>query len=126
MSSPEGDIMDMDDVFGISVHNSMENPETFSPTRISTVLFFDPFVSIGIVMTLPLPNLIENYGSLANHIAVIGTGNEADQRHHYANTLTNGSKNKTEKYKFGSGFFYEDTVIDRYLCTLKEKIKLCA
>lgn len=39
MSSPEGDIMDMDDVFGISVHNSMENPETFSPTRISTVLF---------------------------------------------------------------------------------------
>ena len=33
---------------------------------------------------------------------------------------------KTEKYKFGSGFFYEDTVIDRYLCTLKEKIKLCA
>ena len=28
------------------VHNSMENPETFSPTRISTVLFFDPFVKV--------------------------------------------------------------------------------
>ena len=48
----------------------------------------------GHIGTLPLPNLIENYGSLANHIAVIGTGNEADQRHHYANTLTNGSKTK--------------------------------
>ena len=48
----------------------------------------------GHIGTLPLPNLIENYGSLANHIAVIGTGNEADQRHHYANTLTNGYKKR--------------------------------
>lgn len=64
----------------------------------------------GHIGTLPLPNLIENYGSLANHIAVIGTGNEADQRHHYANTLTNGSKNKTVEIRVGenvSGFSME-------------------
>lgn len=55
----------------------------------------------GHVGTLPLPHLIEMYSTLANHITVIGVGNEADQRHHYTNTLTNGMENQTSEIRVG-------------------------
>ena len=39
--------------------------------------------------TLPFPYLIEGYSTKPNRITVIGTGNEADKRHHYYNTGEN-------------------------------------
>ena len=41
--------------------------------------------------TLPFPFLIEGYSTRANRITVIGTGNEADKRHHYSSTLSGTS-----------------------------------
>ena len=53
----------------------------------------------GHVGTLPLPSQLGAYSLVANRIAVIGTGNEADKRHHYYNTIQNLSDTKTEKTK---------------------------
>lgn len=64
----------------------------------------------GHVGTLPLPHLLEAYSTIANHIPVIGVGNEADQRHHYTNTLTNSMTNQTAEIRVGehvSGFSME-------------------
>ena len=55
----------------------------------------------GHIGTLPLSFLIEGYSTKANHIAVIGTGNEADKRHHYSNTLENTEDTKTVELRVG-------------------------
>lgn len=36
------------------------------------------------VSLLPLTKVLENYGAGINRIPVVGTGNEADKRHHYS------------------------------------------
>lgn len=64
----------------------------------------------GHIGTLPFPFLIDGYGSRANHITVIGTGNEADKRRHYFNTLENDDDTKTVELRVGeniSGFSLE-------------------
>lgn len=64
----------------------------------------------GHIGTLPLSYLIEGYSSKANHITVIGVGNEADKRHHYFNTIANISDNKSVEIRVGenvSGFSLE-------------------
>ena len=64
----------------------------------------------GHVGTLPLPFLIDGYSTRANHITVIGTGNEADKRHHYFNTIENEEDTKTVELRIGenvSGFSME-------------------
>lgn len=64
----------------------------------------------GHIGTLPLSYLIEGYSTRANHIAVIGVGNEADKRHHYFNTIANISDNKSVEIRVGenvSGFSLE-------------------
>lgn len=64
----------------------------------------------GHLRTLPFPFLIEGYSTRANRITVIGTGNEADKRHHYFNTLNNESDTKTVELRVGenvSGFSLE-------------------
>ena len=64
----------------------------------------------GHIGTLPLPFLIEGYSTKANHITVIGTGNEADKRHHYFNTLENTEDTKTVELRVGenvTGFSME-------------------
>ena len=64
----------------------------------------------GHIGTLPLSFLIEGYSTRANHITVIGTGNEADKRHHYFNTLEDTEDTKTVELRVGenvSGFSLE-------------------
>ena len=64
----------------------------------------------GHVGTLPLPSQLGAYSLVANRIAVIGTGNEADKRHHYYNTIQNLSDTKTVEIRVGenvSGFMLE-------------------
>ena len=64
----------------------------------------------GHIGTLPLSFLIEGYSTRANHITVIGTGNEADKRHHYFNTLENTEDTKTVELRVGenvTGFSLE-------------------
>lgn len=64
----------------------------------------------GHIGTLPLSFLIEGYSTIANHITVIGTGNEADKRHHYFNTIENERDTKTVEIRVGenvSGFSME-------------------
>ena len=64
----------------------------------------------GHIGTLPLSYLIEGYSSKANHITVIGVGNEADKRHHYFNTIADISDNKSVEIRVGenvSGFSLE-------------------
>lgn len=64
----------------------------------------------GHIGTLPFPFLIDGYGSRANHITVMGTGNEADKRRHYFNTLENDDDTKTVELRVGeniSGFSLE-------------------
>lgn len=60
--------------------------------------------------TLPFPYLIEGYSTKPNRITVIGTGNEADKRHHYYNTLAGPTDTKTVEVRVGenvNGFFLE-------------------
>ena len=57
----------------------------------------------GHVGTLPLPSLIGNYSLMPNRIAVIGTGNEADKRHHYFNRIQNMDDTKTVEVRVGEG-----------------------
>lgn len=64
----------------------------------------------GHIGTLPLSHLIEGYSTKANHITVVGVGNEADKRHHYSNTITDMDDNKSVEIRVGenvSGFSLE-------------------
>ena len=55
----------------------------------------------GHIGTLPLSFLIDGYSTRANHITVTGTGNEADKRHHYFNTLSDKNDTKTVELRVG-------------------------
>lgn len=64
----------------------------------------------GHIGTMPLSFLIESYSTVANHITVIGTGNEADKRHHYFSTIEDEEDTKTVEVRVGenvSGFSME-------------------
>ena len=64
----------------------------------------------GHIGTLPFSYLIEGYSTKANHITVIGTGNEADKRHHYFNTIADMADRKSVEIRVGenvSGFSLE-------------------
>lgn len=64
----------------------------------------------GHITTLPLSYLIEQYGAKANHITVIGTGNEGDKQHHYYNVIENDTDTKTVEIRVGenvNGFSME-------------------
>lgn len=64
----------------------------------------------GHIGTLPLSFLIDGYSTMTNHITVIGTGNEADKRHHYSATLENTEDIKTVELRIGenvTGFSLE-------------------
>lgn len=64
----------------------------------------------GHIGTLPFSFLIDGYSTRANHITVAGTGNEADKRHHYFNTLSGERDTKTAELRVGenvSGFSME-------------------
>lgn len=64
----------------------------------------------GHIGTLPFPFLIEGYSTRANRITVIGTGNEADKRHHYYDTLESSTNSRTVELRVGknvSGFSLE-------------------
>ena len=64
----------------------------------------------GHIGTLPFSYLIEGYSTKANHITVIGTGNEADKRHHYFNTITDMADRKSVEIRVDenvSGFSLE-------------------
>lgn len=55
----------------------------------------------GHIGTLPLPFLIDGYSTRASHITVVGTGNEADKRHHYFNTIEDDRDTKTVEIRVG-------------------------
>ena len=55
----------------------------------------------GHIATLPLSFLIEGYSSRANHITVIGTGNEADKRHHCSDMLAGAEDSRTVEIRVG-------------------------
>ena len=55
----------------------------------------------GHTSTLPLPFLIDGYSILANHISVIGGGNEGDKRHHYYNVIEDEEDTKTVELRVG-------------------------
>ncbi len=64
----------------------------------------------GHIGTLPFSYLIEGYSTRANHVTVIGTGNEADKRHHYFNTIADMADKKDVEIRVGenvSGFSLE-------------------
>ena len=64
----------------------------------------------GHISTLPFSYLIEGYSKRANHITVTGTGNEADKRHHYFNTIAAMADKKDVEIRVGenvSGFSLE-------------------
>ena len=64
----------------------------------------------GHIGTLPFSYLIEGYSTRANHITVIGTGNEADKSHHYFNTIADMADKKDVEIRVGenvSGFSLE-------------------
>lgn len=64
----------------------------------------------GHIGTLPFSYLIEGYSTKANHITVIGTGNEADKRHHYFNTIADMADRKSVEIRVEenvSGFSLE-------------------
>ncbi|HJD46454.1 MAG TPA: S8 family peptidase [Candidatus Mediterraneibacter norfolkensis] len=64
----------------------------------------------GHIGTLPFPYLIEGYSTRANRITVIGTGNEADKRHHYYDVIAGSTDSRTVELRVGenvSGFSLE-------------------
>lgn len=64
----------------------------------------------GHIGTLPFPFLIEGYSTRANRITVIGTGNEADKRHHFYDALESSTDSRTVELRVGenvSGFSLE-------------------
>ncbi len=64
----------------------------------------------GHVGALPLPQVLNAYGAMANHIPVIGTGNESDKRHHFYNEIPDNNTTQTVEIRVGknvSGFTME-------------------
>lgn len=64
----------------------------------------------GHIGNLPLPLLLNSYGSTINRIPVVGGGNEADKRHHYYNVLANDTVIKNVEIRVGenvAGFTLE-------------------
>lgn len=64
----------------------------------------------GHVGALPLPQVLNSYGSSANRIPVVGTGNESDKRHHYYNEIPDDHTTQTVEIRVGenvSGFTME-------------------
>lgn len=64
----------------------------------------------GQISTLPFSYLVEGYSTKANRITVIGTGNEADKRHHYFSQIENLSDVRTAEIRVDenvTGFFLE-------------------
>lgn len=64
----------------------------------------------GHIGTQPFSFLIEQYSTRANHVSIIGTGNEADKRHHYYNVIENDTDIKSVELRVGenvSGFSLE-------------------
>lgn len=64
----------------------------------------------GHVSLLPLTKVLENYGAQINRIPVIGTGNEADKRHHYSYTVPSNSASNIVEIRVGEdvdGFVME-------------------
>ena len=57
----------------------------------------------GHIGTLPFPFLIDGYSTKASHITVTGTGNEADQRHHFYSTIEQDSGTETVELRVGEG-----------------------
>lgn len=55
----------------------------------------------GHVGALPLPQLLNNYGTSANRIPVIGTGNDSDKRHHYYNEIPDNTTSQTVEIRVG-------------------------
>lgn len=55
----------------------------------------------GHVGALPLPQVLNFYGSMANHIPVIGTGNESDKRHHFYNEIPDNNTTQTVELRVG-------------------------
>lgn len=55
----------------------------------------------GHVGALPLPQVLNFYGSMANHIPVIGTGNESDKRHHFYNEIPDNNTTQTVEVRVG-------------------------
>ncbi len=58
----------------------------------------------------PLPLVLNGYGALANRIPVIGTGNEADKRHHFYSEIPNQQTSQTVEIRVGehvNGFTLE-------------------
>lgn len=50
----------------------------------------------------PLPLILNGYGSLTNRIPVIGTGNEADKRHHFFNEIPDQETSQTVEIRVGN------------------------
>lgn len=64
----------------------------------------------GITESLPLTDLLNQYGKISNIIPVIGVGNEADKRHHFYGQLTDLSDTQSAEIRVGenvSGFTME-------------------
>lgn len=57
----------------------------------------------GHIGTLPFPFLIDGYSTKASHITVTGTGNEADQRHHFYSTIEQDTGTETVELRVGEG-----------------------
>lgn len=55
----------------------------------------------GHIGTLPFPYLIEGYSTLPNRITIIGTGNEADKRHHYSGVIQNQDDKQSVELRVG-------------------------
>lgn len=68
----------------------------------------------GHIGTLPLPFLIDGYSTRANRITVVGTGNEADKRHHYYNEIEDEEDTKTVELRVGEGVGIFSGTLDGY------------
>lgn len=55
----------------------------------------------GHVGALPLPQVLNSYGAMANHIPVISTGNESDKRHHFYNEIPDNNTTQTVEIRVG-------------------------
>ena len=55
----------------------------------------------GHVGALPLSQVLNNYGTYANRVPVVGTGNESDKRHHFYNEIPDNSTIQTVEVRVG-------------------------
>lgn len=55
----------------------------------------------GHVGALPLPQVLNFYGSKANRVPVISAGNESDKRHHYYNEIPDNNTTQTVEIRVG-------------------------